>query len=70
MGGLLGKGGFAICHEAVLAGTRQKYALKIVKSVMPQKKMEQKVHNATRSCNYLELTCVNSSKQSCKFIPR
>jgi hypothetical protein len=42
-GKLLGKGGFAICHEGVLAGTRQKYALKIVKSVMPQKKMEQKV---------------------------
>jgi hypothetical protein len=39
---LLGKGGFAICHEARLAGTRKKVALKIVKSKMPAK-MEQKV---------------------------
>ena len=42
-GRLLGKGGFAICHEAQLSGTRMKYALKVVKSRMPQKKMEQKV---------------------------
>lgn len=42
-GRLLGKGGFAICYEARLAGTKQIYALKIVKSHMPQKKMEQKV---------------------------
>ncbi|KAH8603056.1 hypothetical protein B0O99DRAFT_604958 [Bisporella sp. PMI_857] len=41
-GNCLGKGGFAICYEGQLAGTRQKYALKIVKSHMPQKKMEQK----------------------------
>lgn len=40
---LLGKGGFAICHVGVLAGTRQKYALKIVKSVMQEKRMYQKV---------------------------
>jgi len=42
-GKLLGKGGFAICYEGQLAGTRRKYALKIVKSSMAQKKMEQKV---------------------------
>ena len=42
-GKLLGKGGFAICYEARLAGSKQLYALKIVKSQMPQKKMEQKV---------------------------
>lgn len=42
-GRCLGKGGFAICYEGQLAGTKQKYALKIVKSHMPQKKMEQKV---------------------------
>jgi len=42
-GKCLGKGGFAICYEGQLAGTKQIYALKIVKSHMPQKKMEQKV---------------------------
>jgi hypothetical protein len=42
-GRCLGKGGFAICYEAQLAGTKQICALKIVKSAMPQKKMEQKV---------------------------
>lgn len=49
MGRLLGKGGFAICYEGRLAGTRQKYALKIVKSYMPQKKMEQKVGKILRT---------------------
>jgi hypothetical protein len=42
-GRLLGKGGFAICYEGQRVGTNQKYALKIVKSHMQQKKMEQKV---------------------------
>jgi hypothetical protein len=42
-GQLLGKGGFAICYEGQLAGTKRRYALKIVKSNMAQKKMEQKV---------------------------
>ena len=42
-GRLLGKGGFAICYEGEQAETKQRYALKIVKSHMPQKKMEQKV---------------------------
>ncbi|CZS98326.1 related to protein kinase CDC5 [Rhynchosporium agropyri] len=41
-GKCLGKGGFAICYDGQLAGTKKKYALKIVKSHMPQKKMEQK----------------------------
>lgn len=42
-GKCLGKGGFAICYEAHLAPSKHRYALKIVKSHMPQKKMEQKV---------------------------
>ena len=42
-GRLLGKGGFAICYEGEQAETKKRYALKIVKSHMPQKKMEQKV---------------------------
>ncbi|TGO18908.1 hypothetical protein BTUL_0007g01270 [Botrytis tulipae] len=41
-GRCLGKGGFAICYEGQLKGTRKRYALKIVKSHMSQKKMEQK----------------------------
>lgn len=44
-GRLLGRGGFAICYEGQLSGTKQKFALKIVKSHMPQKKMEQKVRS-------------------------
>lgn len=39
----LGKGGFAICYEGTNTSTGRIYALKIVKSHMPQKKMEQKV---------------------------
>lgn len=42
VGKLLGKGGFAICYEGQMVPTKQKYALKIVKSTMPPK-MEQKV---------------------------
>lgn len=48
-GRCLGKGGFAICYEGELAGTKQTFALKIVKSQMPQKKMEQKVCKANMS---------------------
>lgn len=42
-GRLLGKGGFAICHEGRRQGGKEIFALKIVKSQMPQRKMEQKV---------------------------
>ena len=42
VGKLLGKGGFAICYHGQLQSTKQKFALKIVKSHMPSK-MEQKV---------------------------
>lgn len=42
VGKLLGKGGFAICFHGQLQGTKQRFALKIVKSIMPAK-MEQKV---------------------------
>ena len=42
VGKLLGKGGFAICYSGQHVSTKQKYALKIVKSRMPPK-MEQKV---------------------------
>lgn len=42
VGKLLGKGGFAICYNGQLLPTKQKFALKVVKSHMPPK-MEQKV---------------------------
>lgn len=42
IGKMLGKGGFAVCYQGTLLPTKQKYALKIVKSQMPSK-MEQKV---------------------------
>lgn len=45
VGKLLGKGGFAICHEGTLLPARKKFALKIVRSKMPPK-MEQKVRTA------------------------
>lgn len=52
-GNLLGKGGFAICYEGQLESSKEKIALKIVKSRMPQKKMEQKVESLPTFCNYL-----------------
>lgn len=47
-GGLLGKGGFAICHKGELCterygGFTQAFALKIVKTQMSQKKLADKV---------------------------
>ncbi|KAM5356241.1 hypothetical protein ACJ41O_002887 [Fusarium nematophilum] len=41
VGKLLGKGGFAVCYNGQLLPTKQRFALKIVKSHMPPK-MEQK----------------------------
>ena len=40
-GKYLGKGGFAICHEGTLGA--KKYAMKIVRAQMHQKKTEEKV---------------------------
>lgn len=42
VGKLLGKGGFAICYNGQAQASKQRVALKIVKSKMPTK-MEQKV---------------------------
>src|SRR5215471_10384251 len=42
-GSFLGKGGFAICYEGSLARNGRVFAMKVVKSDMPQKKMEEKV---------------------------
>lgn len=43
IGAFLGKGGFAVCYEGTLARNGRVYAMKVVKSQMPQKKMEEKV---------------------------
>ncbi|CAH0047987.1 unnamed protein product [Clonostachys solani] len=59
VGKLLGKGGFAICYEGQLVPTKQRYALKIVKSHMPPK-MEQKfqtelqIHSKMRHKNIVQ----------------
>lgn len=46
IGGFLGKGGFAVCYEGTLARNNRVYAMKVVRSHMPQKKMEEKVINS------------------------
>ena len=53
-GRLLGKGGFAICYEGTLTsqkagGKGNKFALKIVKSTVGQKKMQEKVGSRSRA---------------------
>jgi hypothetical protein len=55
-GRLLGKGGFAICYDGEHLDTKRKYALKIVKSHMPQKKMEQKVVSILCLIIHVQLT--------------
>ncbi|KAG0154587.1 hypothetical protein PDIDSM_155 [Penicillium digitatum] len=42
VGAFLGKGGFAVCYEGTLARNGRVYAMKVVKSAMSQKKMEEK----------------------------
>ncbi|KAJ5818822.1 hypothetical protein N7474_004413 [Penicillium riverlandense] len=42
IGGFLGKGGFAVCYEGTLTRNSRVFAMKVVKSKMPQKKMEEK----------------------------
>lgn len=42
-GNFLGKGGFAVCYEGKLSRNGRLYAMKVVKSEMHQKKMQEKV---------------------------
>lgn len=42
-GGFLGKGGFAVCYEGSLLRNGRVFAMKVVKSEMAQKKMQEKV---------------------------
>jgi serine/threonine protein kinase len=69
VGKMLGKGGFAVCYQGQLQGTRQRYALKIVKSQMPAK-MEQKVSLARDSKVSYGVDSSPSSKLSSRFIQR
>ncbi|KAI6250422.1 Cell cycle serine/threonine-protein kinase CDC5/MSD2 [Erysiphe necator] len=72
-GQLLGRGGFAVCYEGQNTATYQKYALKIVKSHMPQKKMEQKfqtelqIHSKMNQANIVEFHKA-FSYQKCTYI--
>ncbi|PGH14736.1 PLK protein kinase [Helicocarpus griseus UAMH5409] len=56
-GKFLGKGGFAVCYEGRLARNNKVYAMKVVKSEMNQKKMEEKfrtelqIHSKMRQPN-------------------
>lgn len=67
VGKLLGKGGFAICYEGQLVPTKQRYALKIVKSHMPPK-MEQKVRGPTSNTALRLADRLFSSKPNSKSI--
>lgn len=42
-GAFLGKGGFAICYEGTLLRNGRVFAMKVVRSEMAQKKMQEKV---------------------------
>lgn len=68
IGKLLGKGGFAICYNGQLLPSKQRYALKIVKSHMPPK-MEQKVGRKIHLIITVVLTS-SSFKPSFKSTPR
>lgn len=45
-GAFLGKGGFAICYEGTLLRNHRVFAMKVVRSEMAQKKMQEKVPSA------------------------
>lgn len=55
-GAFLGKGGFAICYEGTLLRNGRVFAMKVVRSEMGQKKMQEKVclesHLPTLACFY------------------
>lgn len=58
-GPFLGKGGFAICYEGKLLRNGRVFAMKVVKSEMNQRKMEEKVRE-----------CANKNKREMKTIDR
>ncbi|RYP24725.1 hypothetical protein DL765_000271 [Monosporascus sp. GIB2] len=73
VGKMLGKGGFAICYEGSMPGSKKKYALKIVKSKMPSK-MEQKfqtelqIHSKMRHQNIVQFLRAFSFENSTYLI--
>ena len=74
VGRYLGRGGFAICYEGETKTDERnlpprKYALKIVKSAMPNVKLVEKVRRS-KPIPRCFLTQTSSSKQSCKSTPR
>ncbi|KAI0898250.1 kinase-like protein [Annulohypoxylon nitens] len=74
VGKMLGKGGFAVCYEGHIVGSksRRKYALKIVKSKMPSK-MEQKfqtelqIHSKMKHQNIVQFLRAFSF-ESCTYL--
>ncbi|UPK98993.1 hypothetical protein LCI18_009928 [Fusarium solani-melongenae] len=72
VGKLLGKGGFAICYYGTHAVTRQKFALKVVKSHMPPK-MEQKfqtelqIHSKMKHKNVVQFLRA-FSQENCTYL--
>jgi hypothetical protein len=68
IGKLLGKGGFAICYNGQLLPSKQRFALKVVKSIMPAK-MEQKVGHQSLSV-FPNVLTICSFKPSFRFTQR
>ena len=55
-GAFLGKGGFAICYEGTLLRNNRVFAMKVVRSEMAQKKMQEKVPSALLQDRRLRVT--------------
>jgi hypothetical protein len=71
IGAFLGKGGFAVCYEGTLARNNRVFAMKVVKSHMPQKKMEEKVSlTGTEALQKWHANDDCSFERSSKSIPR
>ncbi|KAM0437505.1 hypothetical protein ACHAPT_001869 [Fusarium lateritium] len=72
VGKLLGKGGFAICYYGTNASTKEKFALKVVKSHMPPK-MEQKfqtelqIHSKMKHKNVVQFLRA-FSQENCTYL--
>ena len=75
-GEFLGKGGFAICYQGELARNNRVFAMKVVKSEMPQRKMQDKVRirndthkHCIQLCTLSNPGCCDDSSfgRNCKF---